>query len=100
MATPTRKPRKTQAEWQKLVHDFATAGLSVTEFCKSREVSYPSFSKWRAALQDGAKKTLTPSPDFLELSAPCSATNVSLPDHYEIELVLGDNVILRIRRAS
>lgn len=100
MATPTRKPRKTRAEWQKLVNDFATAGQSVTDFCKSRQVSYPSFSKWRAALQEGAKKVPASSPNFLELSAPRPTTNVSLPEHYEIELVLGDQVILRIRRAA
>lgn len=100
MATPTRKPRKTRAEWQKLVNDFATAGLSVTEFCKSREVSYPSFSKWRVALQERPKKRPASSPDFLELSAPSPATNVRFPDHYEIELALGDQVILRIRRAT
>lgn len=57
MATPTRKPRKTRAVWQKLVNDFATAGQSVTDFCKSRQVSYPSFSKWRAALQGGSQES-------------------------------------------
>lgn len=100
MATSTRKPRKTRAEWQKLVNDFATAGQSVTDFCKSRQVSYPSFSKWRATLQAGAEKVPVPSLDFLELSAPRPTTNVSLPDHYEIELVLGDQIILRIRRVA
>ncbi len=83
--------------WQKMIHEAARSGLSIREFCRRHKLHESQFYWWQRNL--AAKRAALPKqkPD----AAPASFALVSdQADAAEtgIELVLGDNRRLRIRK--
>ena len=79
--TVTRRPRRSAAQWQRLVAQQAASGLTASAFCDRHDLSYASFIQWRRRLRQGepivaAESTAAsePSPPktlpFIELTAP------------------------------
>ena len=81
--------RRSRAEWQQLIEEQASSGLSQSAFCASRGIGVGSFGNWKRRLAAEA------SPDpWLELGA--------LAGHgtggWDVEVDLGQGVRLRFRR--
>lgn len=102
----TRRPRRSAAQWQRLVSQQAASGLPVSAFCDRHDLSYASFIQWRCRLRQcdspvstGSAVVSDPplpveSTPFIELTAP-----KALPGGagcWLIELDLGGGVQLRI----
>ena len=102
----TRRPRRSATQWQRLVSQQATSGLTAPAFCDRHDLSYASFIQWRRRLRRGelpveAEPTAAreeplseQSMPFIELTAPsrlCGRT-----ERWLIELDLGSGVQLRI----
>ncbi len=102
----TRRPRRSAAQWQHLVSQQATSGLSAPIFCDRHDLSYASFMQWRRRLRQGEpavegeptgapqERLAAQSMSFIELTAPselCGRT-----ERWLIELDLGSGVQLRI----
>ena len=90
-----KRVRHSSAQWQGMFARFEAEGLSVVEFCRRNRVSPSSFHRWRQLLS-GAMPTVAPAAvsSFLEL--PSVAAPVS--ERWQIELELGDGVVLRFAR--
>ncbi len=73
-------------EWSGIMADFELSGLSQREYCEFRELSPKTFSNWRCRLRSGGGKG-----SFVELAPPVSSGR-------DVELDLGDGVVLRVRR--
>ena len=71
---PTRRLRQRSAdEWQTLLAQFDTSGLSVPAYCQHEAISESSFYRWRAQLASSASATPTVtqpgSPPFIDLGS-------------------------------
>jgi hypothetical protein len=105
----TRRPRRSAAQWQRLIQQQAASGLTASVYCDRYDLSYASFLQWRRRLQAtepacdmgpdpavGRPLTVQSMP-FIELTAPDAPTTVSDgAEHWLIELDLGSGVRLRI----
>jgi transposase-like protein len=57
----TRHRPKTVSRWQAVVADFASSGLRVGEFCRTRGICEQSFYAWRKRLSHGGALSAGPS---------------------------------------
>ena len=74
-------------EWAGILADFERSGMSQRSFCESRGLSPKTFSNWRSRLAPGGGKG-----SFVELAPPAVSG-------WDVELELGDGVVLRVRRS-
>ena len=98
---PPRKPKKrvmrTETQWQALLDEFNTSGLTRSAFCKQHRIATSSLYRWQKALTgpSAADKFV----DITESVAKAAPT-LPVPDnnsHWQVELELGAGVILRVR---
>ena len=82
MATGVRRQRK-RAEWERLVAAYEASDQTRETFCTSHGISASSLTYWRGKLRE--------EPGFIEL-APAKTSG------WEIDLGLGEGVVLRLRR--
>ena len=48
--TTTRRPRRSQSQWQTLIEAQQASGQSATDYCETHDIGYVSFCKWRKRL--------------------------------------------------
>jgi len=85
-----RRPRRSRAEWSQIIERFDAGNESLADFCRSEGIGVGSFYQWRNKLQT----SLASAPRFIELAAPFASS----PGGWQVELELGDGVVLRLRR--
>jgi transposase-like protein len=99
MASGTeRRARRSRAQWQTLIARGERSALGIGAFCRAEGVSTASFYSWRQRLRESAPDERSaavgaPAPAFLDLGALHDDAG-----RWEIELALGDGVVLRLRR--
>ena len=99
-------PRRSAAQWQRLVRQQAASGLCASAFCDRHDLSYTSFIQWRRRLGQCDSPVISPSEVVSEPPLPVEAipfieltAQESLPgaaQRWLIELDLGGGVQLRI----
>jgi len=87
--------------WQRLVSEQAASGLPARAFCAERDLSYSSFLYWRRKLIAAEQRRNGVSeprrgPAFIELLPGGGGTGQG--GAWELELELGDGLVLRLRR--
>jgi hypothetical protein len=100
MAHTVRKwRRRTARQWQELLERQTASGQSIEAFCRSESITTASFYRWRKQLSQtqGAEQldrgeTSAPPP-FLDLGALGECAG----EGWELELLLGGGVVLRLR---
>lgn len=100
------KIRRSPAEWRELLSSYERSGLSQQAFCDRHGLALSTFCKWRRSL--GGSVTPTAAPVFAELEvAPAAAMSDGMPVEpiepptghgWDVELALGEGIVLRIRR--
>ncbi len=90
-----RQPRRSKEEWRQLINQFEQTELSDTEFCQQQNIPYQSFAKWRSTLRSKHAATLSP---FIEITPDPSLRQTVGSSDWAIELVIGHQLILRIRQ--
>ncbi|WP_036979937.1 MULTISPECIES: IS66 family insertion sequence element accessory protein TnpA [Pseudoalteromonas] len=58
--------KRTLNDWQKLIEQQQTSGLSIVAFCKENMLPTSNFYKYRSKLQDAAK-----APKLLKVNSNC-----------------------------
>ena len=90
--------RKSREQWKQLIKDSKQSGQSTVAFCEDRNVSYQSFIKWRSIFRTEEKQT---NNDFLDITPTEKNTSPSpTAQGWDIELALGDDIVLRLRKAT
>ncbi len=86
--------RRSSEQWQELMSSYEKSGLTQEAFCAKESLSPSTFYTWRKRLccVTVAKPK---EPRFVELST--SLPNRESSD-WDIELTLGDNIVLRLRQ--
>ena len=90
---------RTAREWEAVFAAQASSGLSLKTYCQRHGITLSAFYNARSRVK---AKSLVPSPD-----APAEFNGISLeamlapaPPQWDIELSLGEGVVLRIRRSA
>lgn len=91
--------RRSPGQWHKLFDEYRASGLSQNAFCAREGVAYASFCTWRRKLASSTIEAPVAHglPAFVEVTPSTDAEPCSLPG-WDIELALGDEVVLRLRR--
>jgi hypothetical protein len=90
--------RKTREEWKHLVADAEQSSIPAVTYCEQQGLSYQSFMKWRSTFRSeenqSKKQFLEITPNKIKSSPePCS-------QGWDVELALGGDIVLRIRRVK
>ena len=105
-----KRTRRSAQQWQSLLDNQQSSGLSAAAFCKAQGIAYQSFMTWRKRLATSDMSAAAPEGSFIELTPPAGiepgkSTRVgntvaatSMPTC--IELSLGAGIELRITRAA
>ena len=91
--TKNQKIRRNIEQWQEIMSAYEKSGLTQEAFCHRESVAPSTFYNWHKRLSV-AIPTKPKEPMFIELPAPDFSSKA---DHWDIELLLGDNVVLRMR---
>jgi hypothetical protein len=92
----TQYIRRSAEQWQEIMTAYEASGLTQESFCIRESLAPSTFYTWRQRL--GGAKTIKPEkPLFVELS---SSQPMQESTHWDIELVLGDNIVLRLRQSN
>jgi hypothetical protein len=78
--------RRTREEWRRLLDEQAGSGLTQTAFCRVNRLSLARFQHW--------KREAPPAAPWVELGALTASTEAG----WDIELQLGSDIYLRLRR--
>lgn len=105
MSTSTsliRRPRvrRNNEQWQDIFHRFEQSGQTREVFCAEHALALSTFSRWRQRLRAvSASQPLShEAVSFVELSAPDDVMAAPSSAPWDVELQLGADIVLRIRR--
>lgn len=82
-STALVRVRRSAEEWRVLVEEYEDFAGSQAEFCRRRGLNSGSLAYWRRKLGGAA---------FVEISAAAAVRD------WDVELDLGDGMVLRVRR--
>lgn len=82
---------RSAAQWQHFIELWHASGQSAAQFCKTHDLGYVSFCKWRQRLEANEQQT-TPTP-FIDLSTLTQPTGAT---RWNIVLSLGNGVELKL----
>ena len=97
MAVVGSGARRSRGQWQSLLARAERSPLSVRAFCAAQGISTASFYLWRKRL--GVEREQEEA-RFLDLGALAAHAGAGADDSggWEVELALGDGLVLRLRR--
>ena len=74
-----RSPNKTAAQWQALVDEFLSSGVSEQVFCEQRDIKLNTMRKWRYQFAAELRKPTSEKPrkGFIKVSTPSTESNTS-----------------------
>ena len=90
--------RRNRDQWRELLNEFANSSLTREQFCQERNLALSTFDYWQRKLKSEA----SPEQDgavFVELTPDKTVpVHHSDPHPWDVELELGNTVVLRLRR--
>jgi hypothetical protein len=93
--------RRNAEQWQDIIHRFEQSGQTRDAFCAKHALALSTFSRWRQRLR--ALSVLPPlsreAVSFVELSAPDNEVTALPSSSWDVELQLGADIVLRLRRS-
>ena len=93
-------------EWQVIMDDFMSSGLTQAVFCEQQGLAASTFSKWRKQLGLAGRSGKKPVADFQPLMPASPSTPIptiaSAPSaaEWQVELTLGVGIVLRIQTVT
>ena len=91
------RPRRSPAQWKKLMDQFAQSGVTQEQFCRSEGLAPATFALWRRKLK--ALAPVQAQPEFVEVHVPRGVDLVQAHSSEPAELIveLPYGVVLRFR---
>ena len=88
---------RTPDQWQAVFEQFEESGQTREQFCHEHNISLSSFSRWRTKLRK-QRSSHPLSADFPLFAELTSEVQTPVSPGWDIELQLGKDVFLRLRR--
>ena len=82
---------RSAAQWQYFIELWQSSGQSAAQFCKTHDLGYVSFCKWRQRLEVNEQQH--PPTQFIDLSTLTQPTGAA---RWSIVLSLGNGVELKL----
>ncbi len=93
---PAKRVMRSQGEWKALLEAFNNSGLTKAAFCKQHRIATSSLYRWQSIFSQHAGDT-----DFIDVTESLSITPApTAPERdnpWQVELALGDGIVLRLR---
>jgi len=94
---PKRRVTRSRKQWQSLVEQFNTSGLTKTAFCKRHGIATSCLYRWQKELAEEFT-----SDTFIDITEPVATQKTVSPvpatrNHWQVELELGAGILLRVR---
>jgi transposase-like protein len=93
-----RRIRRSREQWQALVARFEESGQTLEQFCAEMDIGMSTLRRWCSRFRQRPAQSVPRTPVFVELPAEQKNGGSSAPS-WEVELQLGAEVVLRLRRA-
>lgn len=84
---------RSATQWQHFIELWQASGQSAAQFCKTHDLGYVSFCKWRQRLEDNEQQH-SPT-QFIDLSTLTQPTGAA---RWTIVLSLGNGVELKLNQ--
>ena len=88
-----KKIRRSEEQWRTIIAEQVQSGESIQRFCRRRGIGYSTFGQWKSRLSRIASSVSSHS-DFVEILTPVERLNAQ----WDVELALGEGIILRVAR--
>ncbi len=95
--TPAKKVRRSEAQWLNIIQEHAASGLSQQAFCVQQDLALSSFCKWRKKTMSGGEPPRVDDPGGLFVEVAAAGHEAPLGLHWDVELALGKDIVLRLR---
>lgn len=82
--------------WRPIIADWRNSGLSVTAFCRSRNVNKAGFHRWRNILEQLDRSPTTTPPTPTEPKSPPSFVPLRVIPDCHVEIGLPSGLQLRV----
>jgi len=93
----SHRARKSSAQWQQIIKQQRSSGLSQRAYCQGNELNPVTFSNWKRRL--GIDSSGNPKPEpWLELPLPAAKQSPGRNQGWDIELDLGNGICLRLNQ--
>ena len=106
MSTSTsliRRPRvrRNATQWRDIIQRFEQSGQTRDVFCAEHALALSTFSRWRQRLRttSASQPRTQEAVSFVELLAPDDEVTAPPSSSWDVELQLGADIILRLRRS-
>lgn len=86
------KTHRSESEWREIYEEHVSKGITISSFCKSKGIALSSYLKWYRQFSGINNKSLK-FKELLKERVPAESNSKT-----EIELALGDGIVLRIVR--
>ena len=96
--TTSHKQRRTRAQWSELLRRYRTSGQSQIAFCNAHDVPISSFTTALRRARDAQGEGVVQAPFASVVLDEVNRADVS-GQRWDIELSLGADVVLRLRRS-
>lgn len=87
--------RRTQQQWQQFINEQPQSGLTIKDYCASKNITVSGFYLWRKKLS-GTPHPVDEPQEWLSLTPSVSSES----EQWQIELSLPGGVILRMNSAN
>lgn len=99
LKTRTQGTRRSAAEWRELISMFKRGGGTRKQFCARHGIALSTFAWWQSRLGSQLSATAPEQPVFVELMPErADAPAPILAGALDLELELGDGLVIRLRR--
>ncbi len=103
-ARTKKRTFRSRSQWQAIVNDFHSSGLSQVAFCQQHGIPVSSLNRWQRILAvqpDGVagQADFVDVTEPLTLVPPASVSRDTGNTDWQVELVLGKGIVLRLRTA-
>jgi len=88
--------KRSKEQWEVLVNQYETSGLTQQVFCKQHGIATSGLNKWRKRFSRSSESEFV---DITrQLSQAASQSRDQAEPHWQVELQLGQGLVLRIGR--
>ncbi|MCP4238510.1 MAG: IS66 family insertion sequence element accessory protein TnpB [Aestuariibacter sp.] len=93
--------RRNVGQWQDIIRRFEQSGQTRDAFCAEQSLALSTFSRWRQRLRAGNVSPPESHQEvaFVELSTADVAVAGASSSSWDVELQLGADIVLRLRRS-
>jgi putative transposase len=88
------RTKRTRAQWQRLIEEQPTSGLTIKDFCKQHKIAVSGFYNWQ--------KKLTNNDNGVNDWLSCSTSRPveQKQPHWQMELELPGGLVLRLNQLN